>query len=979
MTESLNEDFLSAAVDAIRARRKPIKLMSQLSLEYENAERDISREILSEILWNWLAETPAHSDAMQHIGVMLRALDAIGSIEEWVEGTTNNTQARRQLIYKKLGFPENIVARMELEHRFAKIPTPVLISEEHEVWYSAKRKYAPQSIYWRQLEQILREQWNDDDNLSLLDRASDEIVSRLSDPLRNEAHSVKGLVVGYVQSGKTANFTSVIAKSIDAGYRLVIVLAGQWDILREQTQRRLDKELCGKENIVRQAIGDVHDYVDDEEWESFVSHGGNPSELGGSDIVRLTTSTLDYKSLGQGINALEFVGVKFPERRFNISDNLYSSPTKLIVIKKNKNTLTRLIKDLKRLANTELGMVPALIIDDESDQASVNTKKPTKSEQRDRTAINQCIVEMLKILPRSQYVGYTATPFANVFVDPEDAMDIYPRHFIYALERPIAHYMGVRDFFDVDEEGIIQEEEDLPAGYGSNSRAYIRTFKEGENDEEKLAEAVKLFVLTGAIKLLRQDLGEIKARHHTMLVHRSHKIGDHDDDKILVEQIWRNQSFGTEFAHNNLEALYNNEILPVSAEKSSHLPLPASYDQLRPYIASCIRKIESQEVRVINGSKSHMEDAPAFESESVWSILVGGTKLSRGYTVEGLTISYFMRRSKQVDTLMQMGRWFGFRKGYRDLVRVYLQTGSTTKPRDMDLVAAFRAACMDEEALRAKLEIYKDEDIKPIDVAPVVQSHMLMPTSKNKMFNTRMRNANLGGKWKFTTRSDPKFRKNNTVLLRQTLDTHSLTQDEIVVKVPDVETAITMNCFWLHLSTSEMKELLRAYQWPIGYRGFDESLLYLNGTGDWDPAIDQWLIIFPQVNDQRPEVVLTDGTKLKTVGRTILEDKRFDAVTEPKHRKAAEILNSVKPDNWKGDISKHIETRSKEKLNHTKLGVALAYLVIEKSEIKLISKPADKDVTVSLSLLFPKNNIKRQVAFSVIDQNQAEELIVDVE
>ena len=121
----------------------------------------------------------------------------------------------------------------------------------------------------------------------------------------------KGLVVGYVQSGKTANFTGVISKAIDAGYRLIIVLTGTTNLLREQTQRRLDKELVGKENLLKginqedeQALAKV-DYYGDEDWDGFVTHGALPSTLNRPDIRRLTRKDSDYRELLVGIESLD--------------------------------------------------------------------------------------------------------------------------------------------------------------------------------------------------------------------------------------------------------------------------------------------------------------------------------------------------------------------------------------------------------------------------------------------------------------------------------------------------------------------------------------------------------------------------------------------------------------------------------------------------------------------------------------------------
>ncbi len=330
--------------------------------------------------------------------------------------------------------------------------------------------------------------------MAVLDEASDRVVELLADPSDEAAYQSKGLVVGYVQSGKTANFTGVVAKAVDAGYRLVIVLGGTLNLLRAQTQRRLDMELVGRENILRGAPDHESDYADDPAWAqgNFLTHGGLPSSRGGFDIVRMTTRDNDYKSLLQGIVALEFEKQE-PALPLYDPRNLHRSSARLMVVKKNKTVLTKLVKDLNKI-KTPLGEIPVLIIDDESDEASVNTSNLSKPDA-ERTAINEKISELLRILPRAQYVGYTATPFANVFIDPSDAEDIFPKDFIISLPRP-AGYMGVQVFHDLDL--------DLPPSErtfaNSNEKEHVRDIVlNDEEDDSCLRKAMDMFMLTAAM------------------------------------------------------------------------------------------------------------------------------------------------------------------------------------------------------------------------------------------------------------------------------------------------------------------------------------------------------------------------------------------------------------------------------------------------------------------------------------------------
>ncbi|MBK8541816.1 MAG: hypothetical protein IPL60_17720 [Ardenticatenia bacterium] len=455
-------------------------------------------------------------------------------------------------------------------------------------------------------------------------------------------------MVGYVQSGKTANFTGVVAKSIDAGYRLIIILTGTVDLLGEQTQRRFDMELVGQENILRGI--DPHDpdlardvdYQQDDDWNSrFLKHGFLPS-TGLSDLIRLTGHHSDYKSLKAGILALEFEKSD-RSKKLNHPVNLTSSNARVVIVKKNHRVLQKLAQDLKK-AKTPLDEIPTLIIDDESDQASVNVSNPHKwkantPERNERNAINRDISELLGMLPRAQYVGYTATPFANVFIDPSDSEDIFPTEFIISLERPPG-YMGVGDFHDLDPamEGV---EKTIA---NSNEKAHVRSLEaSGDGEEAELANALDAFVLTGAIKLYRHSVDEsLSYRHHTMLIHQSVKQAEHRHGHNCVKERWDQAGFTEPAGAARLKALYESDFLPVCQARPDG-PIPFSFADLKPFIGKAISRIteaSDNPVIMVNGDTEITEDV-SLDARPVWRILLGGTKLSRGFTVEGLCITYY--------------------------------------------------------------------------------------------------------------------------------------------------------------------------------------------------------------------------------------------------------------------------------------------------------------------------------------------------
>ncbi len=594
----------------------------------------------------------------------------------------------------------------------------------------------------------------DEATIGKLDIATTEVVHRLADPTRPEPYQSKGLVVGYVQSGKTANFSGVVAKAIDAGYRLVIVLTGTIEILRSQTQRRLDMELVGRQNI---SAGVDDDYANDEDWRdgNFLEHEIDPNKTNEIPAIRrLTTSTFDYKSLLAGLSALHFETVDH-SLPLNDPKNLYPSNIRIAVVKKNVSSLKKLVADLKKVP-TELDQIPALIIDDEADQASVNTIDPKKmkTEQVERTAINGQIAEILGLLERAQYIGYTATPFANVFVDPEDSVNVFPSDFIVSLERP-GPYMGGADFHDLDD---LEDDDKTPAN--SNQKAYVRDLR-AECDEDRSAEqlrALDSFVLTGAIKLFRESKGVKPYRHHTMLVHESVKQAEHDAVADDFKALWKSAGYSQAKSLSRLDKLWAEDFAVVSAARGSELENPGSFAELEEFIGAAYDKISegASPVIVVNGAaeKDYKQDSLDFQERGVWKILVGGTKLSRGFTVEGLTITYYTRRTGQADTLMQMGRWFGFRPGYRDLVRLFIgRTVGGPAGADYDMYKAFEAIVRDEQEFRNELTRFSGVNEKgepwvtPRDVPPMVfqQLPWLRPTARNKMFNADLVYRGMGG------------------------------------------------------------------------------------------------------------------------------------------------------------------------------------------------------------------------------------------
>lgn len=656
---------------------RPRPLTARVNVEREESDQeevgpdDLTRELLTD---------DKNAPARVRFQLAVAQWDAVAPSEAWTKGTSSFGEGRRLRIYESLKLSVSEFGALTVQ--FPRDPGAVIIEGDPDgrgdwkPWYQGER--ISRSHYWDAYSGLLAKKW-DPAALARLDTATSAVVSRLADPTWSAAYQSKGLVVGYVQSGKTANFTGVLAKAIDAGYRLIIVLTGTIEMLRSQTQRRLDMELIGEENILggidrsnEMAIAGT-DYVNDQDWVDgkFLKHEVKIHERDDiPGVRRLSTRKFDYKKLRNLLPLLDFRGdsheLKEKSRPLYDDVNLFGADVRIAVVKKNSTVLKRLVEDLGSV-HTKLGEIPTLIVDDEADQASINTKKRKKTdkEEVERTAINQRLSDLLKMLPRAQYLGYTATPFANVFVDPEDTEDIFPSDYIISLDRP-STYMGGADFHDL-ESGLDESEKTLE---NSNERAYVRnvTAIDDIGRLAELQEALDSFVLSGAIKLFRADRDtELQFRHHTMLVHESVRTAAHREQADELRELWLTSGHSTPTGIMRLADLWARDYSLVSpalagrarrdprfAQEVLDLAMPSSFKGLIQFVGLAVDRINegTSPVIVVNGDKErdYAQDALDFQARGVWKILVGGAKLSRGFTVEGLTVTYYGRRTLQADT-----------------------------------------------------------------------------------------------------------------------------------------------------------------------------------------------------------------------------------------------------------------------------------------------------------------------------------------
>jgi hypothetical protein len=977
----VSEGLVEAYLDALKSMRdgSPKPLVKRASLMAEDMDRpaDVSAVRLAE----YFRAVDANDLLLRQLGLALFDWDDRAATETWTAGTLPNSPERRARAHELLGL--DAVAAESVDRHFPPVrETSTIISKDFKAWYPPPG-LASRAFYWDQYKKHLVEakHWHPD-SVAGLDEDTRKVVERISDPTRVDAFSARGLVVGYVQSGKTANFTGVIAKAIDVGYRLVIVLAGTLDILRDQTQRRLDMELVGKENILQDwdetdpELG-PHDYVDDRDWADgkFISFGFRPSSRDFPDIIRLTGGGNDFRNLGHGIVALEM------EKRDRLKPlydpyNLFPCRARLAVVKKNATVLKRLVGDLKKVRK-QLDEIPTLIIDDESDQASVNTIDPRrwKEGETERSSINKLLSELLGLLPRAQYVGYTATPYANVFVDPEDAEDIFPKNFLLALRKPQG-YMGVSDFHDLD--AVYSEGERNPEN--SNEEAFVRSLI-GDTLEERrleLAAAMDAFVLAGAIKLYREKIGNEQGafRHHTMLVNESFKKDDHAETAEIVKSIWNGASYLSGLGYKRLRDLYGSDFLPVCEARSGGEPFPYDFDELRESLGEAIRRIwgVGSPVIVVNSDKDLNQEAIDFDKRSVWRILVGGAKLSRGFTVEGLTISYYRRRTRQAATMMQMGRWFGFRAGYTDLVRLYIGRNEQDRTMRLDLYEAFEAMVRDEQDFRTELERYSHlvdgvPQVQPYEIPPLVSQRLpwLKPEATNKMYNAELVTRRSPGV-SIEPRAYPESGSDIANNYARMLPIAQAADDLARLKATP---KISFEAYTGLISHGELVSVLDGLHWMTPAY-FKPDLNFLKEMDEGH--IDDWLVILPLKRDYLSSTVMLPSIGRRSVfERNRQEGKSFGAIAEPQHREPVKFIAGV-------DLVGVDDEVIKSYASPTRGGVLL-YPVVTKGHPKVELDALDpSDVFMCFELWAPRGSCapgSRLVQFRVRNLTHREEAIVD--
>lgn len=545
------------------------------------------------------------------------------------------------MISSTLGSPIKKVLLRHLEASFVIVQeTGSIVTDNCEPWL-VKRKPDIDFFYWNRLRDFLIDEDTLPPNvISRLDSVTDEILDCCGNPANDhKVWDYRGMVIGHVQSGKTTNYSALITKAADAGYKVIVLMAGITNTLRSQTQQRLDEYFIGRRSVYNaQAQSPLR-----------IRHFGDGRN---KDPDFGTTRDQDFNRQTAVIGA-PFSALREP---------------KIFIIKKNKSVLENLNTWINDQAHGHAVDYPILVIDDEADNASINTSKNPKR----TTAINTQIRELLAKFTRSTYVGYTATPFANIFIEPDsqDDMkheDLFPRHFIKTLDPP-SNYSGSYRIFD--------SKGDLHKSTVRKIEDYVDILPLNHNKDHpldilppSLEEAIRVFVLTRAIRFMRGD-GQ---KHATMMINVSRFNDMQARVEDLVYVYLEKLKSAIRLYARDRSALSNAHIADLkSTFEAEFADLDPTFEQILEILNQAATTITVSTVNMRGGKLDYERQS----EHGLHVIAIGGLALSRGLTLEGLVTTYILRNVGASDTLMQMARWFGYRPSYEELCRIYLPEDS---------------------------------------------------------------------------------------------------------------------------------------------------------------------------------------------------------------------------------------------------------------------------------------------------------------
>lgn len=693
---------------------------------------------------------------------------------------------------------DTIVNKFESEVGIPVYEPNILANDKQSTYWLRQMKPNIQHAFFHRYKSYLSNEGFALPVIDNIESTCEKILSYCANPKsQSQVDKKRGLVVGDVQSGKTANYLGLINMAYDYGYKIVVLLAGTTSSLRMQTQKRTDKGVIGAKS---DTIGNTIEYI---------GVGFTPKE---HFVVPFTNQSNDF--------------AKFMQKNLNAAISDFNKPV-VLVVKKNKSVLQSVSQRLQStLEEKGLDSKSILIIDDEADNASINTSKP----ENDPSSINKCITTIFNKFPIATYVGYTATPFANIFIDSsydtDDNLNLFPADFIFQLNSPGIYFGGRKvfpkgDFVPRCLRKIEESEPDfLPVIHDK--------YAVFNNIPDSLKEAIQAFLINNVIRTIRGD----KSKHRSMMINITRfndvqtriweQVNSYVEKlKCEIEQL-SCEDVSHFIANEDMKSIYSQYTTSsfyasiIHGNDEDGIP-GITWDEIQRGLYDEIKQFQTIIINSRNGTMNLIEgsgrnkrfDYEEFEDVGARVIAIGGMVLSRGLTLEGLMTSYYSRNATAYDTLLQMCRWFGYRPKYEDLCRVYIS---------QDNIDRFDAVLDAVEDLKQQLSEMERQDKKPkqfglmVRESPDTLETTLLITQRNKCRGTETIEIrlNYGGVYADTSKLSAERNKYNTNMFNRFLSKIKIEHE------PDHK------CFMAHeVSKFDVAELIRSLKIPYLNKRFD--------------------------------------------------------------------------------------------------------------------------------------------------------------
>lgn len=843
--------------------------------------------------------------------------------------------------------------------------TTIVKEDENNPWLNEKRSEIDFiNGFWGRYREYLEVEKNfAPEVINKIDRLTDSILDNLFDPTLKITINKKGLVVGQVQSGKTANYIGLVCKAADCGFKLIIIMAGIHNNLRSQTQLRIDEGFLGFDTQHTRA------------FDNSIQIGVGAPIFGPSKVAHSLTSSIEKGDFSQG--AANSLGINF-----NTSEPIVA------VIKKNPKVLKRLYKWLAAQADNEdkIGRIirnkSLLLIDDEADNASINIS----NDPEQRSSINNCITRILNLFGKNAYVGYTATPFANIFI-PLDDQNLFPRNFIKNIPAP-SNYIGPERVFGFSPIDDDTSDAVLPIVNRINDYSVFVPNKHKKHDQlpssipDSLKRAIRCFILTCAIRRLR---GQTTV-HNSMLIHVSRFIrwqehitelvsnqflyyrrGIEQNDHVIIEE------FRSTFEEDEKDYKSYVSISSLILESElRNIDTQVQIHKWRDVLEHLYDAASRIKVRSIYGGSGEALDY--YDHKNGLSVIaIGGNKLSRGLTLEGLSVSYYLRASRMYDTLMQMGRWFGYRGGYVDLCRLFTSR---------ELNEWFCHITLASEELREEFDYMSDvAGSTPEQYALKVRTYpgVLQISATNKMRSA----VTVQISWAGRLVESYEFKKDISVI-----DNNFRNTQKFISSLSTEYTSKTNALIWYDIKAEHVIKFFEGIQSVENLKRAEPSkLINFISTQLRNGELTDWRVaLMKKPNARNYSEINIGGNNIQIGQWKRTEDEKnsdehiyyirkshiispsdeFIDLTEDENTRAMELTNKIRKK--EGNASYPNGKIVRNKLRNPKTPLLLIYLLDPEESLVMYPLPKGVNPFVGYAISFPASNYNAPVSYAVNEE-----------